>query len=135
MNAGGTSPAGPDADEEARVRAAVAGHVRRRAWAEAEAVFGAVLADPDVRRISALIEAEETRSGVKLRDEFRVFQDRYEHAVRTGDVAVLARVCPGKHGAWGRVCVLTAGHEERAPHWGITAGGPVAWIGSASDDD
>ncbi|MGW5296168.1 hypothetical protein [Streptomyces bacillaris] len=138
MNAGGAGPAGEPVGagaEEARVRAAVAGHVRRRVWAEAEAVFGAVLADPEVRRIGALVEVEEARSGVELRDEFQVFLDRYEHAVRTGDVAVLAQVCPGKHGRWGRVCVLTAGHKERAPHWGLTVDGPVAWVGSAPDDD
>ncbi|MEU1796541.1 hypothetical protein ACFXOL_14705 [Streptomyces californicus] len=135
MTAGGPSPAGGVGREGARVRAAVAGHVRRRAWAEAEEVFGVVLADPEVRRIGALVEAEEMRSGVELRDEFQTFQDRYEEAVRTGDVAVLARICPGKHGRWGRACVLTSGHEGRAPHWGVTSGGPVAWIGSAPDDD
>ncbi|MFF8506434.1 hypothetical protein ACF07L_38220 [Streptomyces anulatus] len=117
------------------MRTAVAGHVRRRAWAQAEEVFAAVLSDPEVRRIGALIDEEEVRAGVELRGEFREFQDRYEEAVRTGDAAVLARVCPGKHGRWGRVCVLSAGHEDWAPHWGTTAGGPVAWIGSAPDDD
>ncbi|MFH8365141.1 hypothetical protein ACH4FV_36955 [Streptomyces anulatus] len=134
MNAGGTSPAGPDGGEEARVRAAVAGHVRRRAWAEAEAVIGAVLACLEVRRVGALIEVEEARAGVELQGVFQVFQDRYEHAVCTGDMAGLARVCSGKHGRWGRVCVLLAGHEERAPHWGVTAGGLVAWVGAAPDD-
>lgn len=117
------------------MRAAVAGHVRWRAWAEAEEVIGAVLADPEVRRIGVLIEAEELRAGAEFQEEFRVFQGRYEEAVRTGDVAVLARVCSGKHGRWGRICVLTAGHQERVPHWGTTVGGPVAWIGSAPDGD
>ncbi|MFI7236849.1 hypothetical protein [Streptomyces cyaneofuscatus] len=94
-----------------------------------------MLGDPEVRRIGALVEAEERRAGAELRDEFQVFQDRYEGAVRTGDMAVLARVCPGKHGSWGRVCVLTAGHGDRTPHWGATLQGPIAWIGSAPDED
>lgn len=34
----------------------------------------------------------------------------------------------------GRVCVLSSGYEERTPHWGLAADGPVAWIGSAPDD-
>ncbi|MEU6957625.1 hypothetical protein [Streptomyces sp. NPDC045714] len=121
--------------EEVRVRAAVAGHARRRAWAEAGAVLGVVLGDPEVRRIGALVEEEERRAGAELRDGFQVFRDRYAHAVRTGDVILLAGVCAGKHGRWGRICVLSAGHEERAPHWGSTVEGPVAWIGSAPDDD
>ncbi|WP_413751729.1 hypothetical protein NRF20_00120 [Streptomyces sp. R-74717] len=37
------------------------------------------------------------------------------YAVRTGDVGLLAGVCAGKHGRWGRICVLDAGHEDRAP--------------------
>ncbi|MFJ9891613.1 hypothetical protein ACIQRW_38010 [Streptomyces sp. NPDC091287] len=124
-----------DGIEEARIRAAVAGYARRRAWAEAEAVLTEVLADPEVRRIGGLIDVEEHRSGMELRDEFQVFQDRYALAVRGGDVALLAGVCAGKHGRWGRICVLSAGHEDRAPHWGTTVEGPVAWIGSAPDDD
>lgn len=137
MNAGGTSPGGDVGQEEARVRAAVAGHVRRRAWAEAEAVFGAVLADPEVRRIGALVEAEETRSGVELRDEFQVFQDWYEQAVAEGDADRLTGLCAGKHGCWGRICVLPAGHETlmEEPHWGRNSEGrPIAWVGSAPDD-
>ncbi|MER7701220.1 MULTISPECIES: hypothetical protein [unclassified Streptomyces] len=125
-----------DGVEEARVRAAVAGHVRRRAWAEAEAVLTAVLDDPEVRRSGALVEEEERRAGAELRGGFQAFQDRFAYAVRTGDVALLAGVCAGEHGRWGRICVLTAGHEGRAPHWGITPdAGPIAWIGSAPDDD
>ncbi|MFJ9891599.1 hypothetical protein ACIQRW_37940 [Streptomyces sp. NPDC091287] len=79
---------------------------------------------------------EETRAGRELRDDLQVFQDRYEIAVRTGDIAALTQVCTGKHGRWGRTCVQSAGHETRTPHWGITPDGePVAWIGSAPDDD
>ncbi|MER6721773.1 hypothetical protein [Streptomyces halstedii] len=121
--------------EEARVRAAVAGHVRRRAWEEAEAVLTAVLGDPEVRRVGALVEEEERRAGAELEGGLKVFQDRYACAVRTGDVGLLAGVCPGKHGRWGRICVLEAGHEDWVPHWGVAPEGPVAWIGSAPDDD
>ncbi|OKJ06901.1 hypothetical protein AMK21_32295 [Streptomyces sp. CB00316] len=124
-----------DGVEEARVRTAVAGHARRRAWAEGGAVFTAVLGGAEVRRVGALVEEEERRAGAELEVEFRVFRDRYAYAVRTGDVELLAGVCAGKHGRWGRICVLEAGHEDRAPHWGTTAEGPVAWIGSAPDDD
>ncbi|MFF3826223.1 hypothetical protein ACFYXN_20500 [Streptomyces griseus] len=126
-----------DGVEEARVRTAVAAHARRRARAEAEAVCTAVLGEPEVRRIGALVEEEEEeerRAGAELEDEFRAFQERYAGAVRTGDVELLVGVCVGKHGRWGRICVLEADHEDRAPHWGTTAEGPVAWIGSAPDD-
>ncbi|MET9208246.1 hypothetical protein ABZW38_24255 [Streptomyces bacillaris] len=92
--------------------------------------IAAILADPEVRRIGALIEDEESRG------ELQVFQDRYESAVREGDTAVLARVCEGKHGRWGRICVQDTGHETRTPRWGLTPdGAPVAWIGTAPDDD
>ncbi|MER7050046.1 hypothetical protein [Streptomyces jumonjinensis] len=41
----------------------------------------------------------------------------------------------GKHGRWGRVCVLDDGHEMEEPHWGRTSEGqPIAWVGSAPDD-
>lgn len=74
--------------EEVRVRVAVAGRARRRVWAEAEAVLGVVLGDPEVRRVGALVEEEERRAGAELEGGFRVFRDRYEHAVRRGDVAL-----------------------------------------------
>ncbi|WP_411115427.1 hypothetical protein [Streptomyces sp. 029-5] len=121
-----------DGVEESRVRTAVAVHARRRAWAEAEAVLTAVLGDPEVRRIGALVEQEERRAGAELEGELQVFQDRYVYAVRTGDAALLAG---GARGRWGRICVLSAGHEERVRHWGTAPEGPVAWIGSAPDDD
>lgn len=52
--------------------------------AEAEAVFTAVLSDPEVQRIGALIDEEEHGAGAELEGEFQVFQDRYARAVRTG---------------------------------------------------
>ncbi|MFC9176785.1 hypothetical protein [Streptomyces sp. NPDC057107] len=51
------------ADEQERIRTAVAAHARRRAWREAETAISAVLADPEVQRLRALIEQEETRAG------------------------------------------------------------------------
>ncbi|MET8889790.1 hypothetical protein [Streptomyces griseus] len=117
------------------IRTTVAGRARQRAWREAERAISAVLADPEVQRLQALIEQEEVAAGRDLRDELQPFQDRYDHAVQTGDVAALAVLCPGKHGRWGRICVQSAGHETRTSHWGITPDGPVAWIGSAPDDD
>lgn len=141
-NAHGQEPAAAPANgprtgaaQEARTRAAVAAHARHRAWREAEAAISAVLADPEVKRLQALIEQEEIEAGRELRDRFQAFQDRYEHAAHTGDAAVFAAVCPAKHGRWGRICVLTAGHEHRLLHWGVTPDGPVAWTGSAPDDN
>ncbi|WP_097868529.1 hypothetical protein [Streptomyces sp. rh34] len=98
--------------------------------------IAAILSDPEVQQIGTLIQDEESRSGRELRDKLQAFQDRYEIAVRTGDIAALTQVCTGKHGRWGRICTQRAGHETHAPHWGITPDGePVAWIGSAPDDD
>ncbi|MDJ0346823.1 hypothetical protein QMK19_38610 [Streptomyces sp. H10-C2] len=65
------------------------------------------------------------------------FQDRYDQAVRDGGVARLTGICPGKHGRWGRICVLDDGHETsmEEPHWGRSSEGrPIAWVGSAPDD-
>lgn len=71
--------------------------------------IAAILSDPEVRRIGALIREEEARSGQELRE--------------------------GKHGRWERICVQNTGHETRTPHWGLTPdGAPVAWIGSTPDD-
>lgn len=72
--------------EAARIRAAVAGHVRQRAWAEAEAVVTAVLGDPGIQRRRAPIEQEETRAGPERRDESKVFQNRHAYAIRTVSV-------------------------------------------------
>ncbi|MFB7064039.1 hypothetical protein [Streptomyces sp. NPDC056300] len=119
-----------------RVAAAVTAHARRRAWREAETAIAAVLSDPEVRRLGEEIERTEDLLGRELRPQFQHFRDRYERAVRDADLDTLTRTCGGKHGRWGRVCVLGTGHDSTAPHWGITAeGNPVAWVGSAPDDD
>ncbi|MFB7935440.1 hypothetical protein [Streptomyces sp. NPDC056039] len=72
-----------------------------------------------------------------LLDRPQSFQDRYAQAVRDGDAARFAGICPGKHGRWGRICVLDDGHETSVeePHWGHNnEGQPIAWVGSAPDD-
>ncbi|MEU3550628.1 hypothetical protein [Streptomyces longwoodensis] len=56
---------------------------------------------------------------------------------REGDADGLAGLCAGKHGRWGRICVLPDGHETsmEEPHWGRNSEGrPIAWVGSAPDD-
>lgn len=81
--------------------------------------------------------AAETELGRELRARLQPFQDRYEQAVREGDAARLAGICPCKHGRWGRICVLDDGHETsmEEPHWGRNSEGqPIAWVGSAPDD-
>lgn len=119
-----------------RVPAAVEEHARRRARWEAEAALAAVMADPEVRRLAEEIERAEALLGRELRPHFQPYQDGYDRAVRAADLDALTRTCPGKHGRWGRICVLGTGHESTAPHWGTTAEGhPVAWVGSAPDDD
>ncbi|MGW2721716.1 hypothetical protein [Streptomyces sp. NPDC001492] len=54
----------------------------------------------------------------ELRPLLRRFQERYDGAVRDGDLDVLIRTCSGKHGWWGRACVLDAGHEAEYRTWG-----------------
>lgn len=125
-----------DSSTADRVAAAVQRHARLRAWWEAEAAIAAVTSDPEVRRLGEEIRKEEARLGLELRPRFQPLQDRYDRAVRDLDAEALIRTCYGKHGRWGRICVLTEGHETTEPHWGITAEGrPVAWVGSAPDDD
>ncbi len=63
--------------------------------------IAAILADPEVQRIGALIQDEETRAGQELHAELQVLQDRYETAVRTGDLTVLTQVCGGGSTAGG----------------------------------
>ena len=124
-------------DEEQRVQEAVRGHVRNRAFAEAEQVISLVLADPQVQEARAGIEAAETELGMELCARLQRFQDRYDQAVRVGDAARLAGLCAGKHGRWGRICVLPDGHETsmEEPHWGRNGEGqPLAWVGTAPDD-
>ncbi|MDP9616487.1 hypothetical protein [Streptomyces demainii] len=126
-----------DDSEEQRVQATV----RRRRWEMdafwAEKAISAVLADPQVQRVRAQVQEAETQFGLELRVHLQPFQDRYDQAVRDGDTAVLIRICPGKHGWWGRICVLDEGHETsmEEPHWGHNSDGrPIAWVGSAPDD-
>ncbi|MEW2467959.1 hypothetical protein AB0919_23505 [Streptomyces sp. NPDC046994] len=119
------------------MQAAVRRHARNRAFAEAETVISLVLADPQVQQARAQIEAAEMELGRELRACLQPFQDRYDQAVRDGNADVLIRICPGKHGRWGRVCVLDEGHESsmEEPHWGHNSDGePIAWVGSAPDD-
>ncbi|MFD3533411.1 hypothetical protein [Streptomyces sp. NPDC058664] len=137
------------AAEEQRVQDAVRRHARTRAFAEAEDVISAVLSDPGVQEARDRVEAAETELGMELSARLQLFQDRYDQAVAEGDAdgsavcgaaaagAALAGLCGGKHGRWGRICVLPDGHETsmEEPHWGRTSEGrPIAWVGSAPDD-
>lgn len=93
-----------------------------------------VWSDLAVMRTAAAIEKEELRAGAELQHRFGEFAGRYRQAVSSGDHEVLARICPGKHGRWGRACVLDADHGAATGglHWGLTGGGdPIAWVGSA----
>jgi hypothetical protein len=124
-------------EEEQRVQEAVRRHVRNSAFAEAEKVISALLSDPGVQEARAQVEASETELGMELCARLQPFQDRYDQAVRDGDAALLAGICPGKHSRWGRICVLDDGHETsmEEPHWGRNSEGrPIAWVGSAPDD-
>ncbi|MFL0021366.1 hypothetical protein ACJBCE_00255 [Streptomyces sp. NBUL23] len=94
-----------------------------------------MLSGPGAREARAQVEAAETELGVELHARLQPFQDRYNQGVRDGDAARLAGLCAGKHGRWGRICVLGDGHEMEEPHWGRTSEGlPVAWVGSAPDE-
>ncbi|MGW5401327.1 hypothetical protein [Streptomyces sp. NPDC003952] len=100
-------------------------------------MISAVLSDPGVQEARARVEAAETELGMELCARLQPFQDRYDQAVRDGDADRLTGICPGKHGRWGRICVLPDGHETsmEEPHWGRTSEGrPIAWVGSAPDD-
>ncbi|MEV5568023.1 hypothetical protein AB0L54_35000 [Streptomyces sp. NPDC052196] len=122
---------------EQRVQDAVRRHARTRAFAEAEDVISAVLSDPGVREARDRVEAAETEIGMELCARLQPFQDRYDQAVVEGDAEGFAGLCGGKHGRWGRICVLPDGHETsmEEPHWGRTSEGrPIAWVGSAPDD-
>ncbi|MEU0022575.1 hypothetical protein ABZ173_33545 [Streptomyces rochei] len=124
-------------EEERRVQDAVRRHARTRAFAEAEGVISAVLADPGVREARQRVEAAETELGMELEARLQPFQDRYDQAVAEGYADGLAGLCGGKHGRWGRICVLPDGHETsmEEPHWGRNGEGrPIAWVGSAPDD-
>ncbi|MFJ6669079.1 hypothetical protein [Streptomyces sp. NPDC091383] len=122
---------------EQRVRDAVRRDARTRAFAEAEDVISAVLADPGVQEARDRVEAAEVKLGRELCARLQPFQDRYDRAVTRGDADGLAGLCGGKHGRWGRICVLPDGHETsmEEPHWGRNGEGrPIAWVGSAPDD-
>jgi hypothetical protein len=95
---------------------------------------GQEAAEQRVQEAGARVEAAKTELGLELCAHLQPFQDRYDQAVRDGDAAGL---CPGKHGRWGRICVLPDGHETsmEEPHWGRSSEGrPIAWVGSAPDD-
>ncbi|ATM24649.1 hypothetical protein SMD44_p10150 (plasmid) [Streptomyces alboflavus] len=96
-----------------------------------------VMASPEMQRLGRETEAEELRLGTALSGMYRPQAERWARALREADTTVLSRICPGKHGHYGRICVLDAGHERDGnPHWGKNkAGRPVAWLGSAPDDD
>ncbi|MFI1831326.1 hypothetical protein ACH41E_33505 [Streptomyces sp. NPDC020412] len=127
-------------DQEAAeqwVQEAVRQHGRTRAFAAAEDVISAVLSDPGVQEARARVEAAEAEFGRELCARLQPFQDRYDQAVRDGEAARLTEVCAGRHGRWGRICVLPDGHEisMEEPHWGRNGEGrPIAWVGSAPDD-
>jgi hypothetical protein len=118
------------------VEAAVRRHALVRRTREADARFTIVLSDPEVQRISEAIREEEPRLGALLSEAYQPLVERWERASREGDIEILSGICPGKHGRHGRICLLNAGHDDRGPHWGLTAEGqPVAWVGTAPDDD
>ncbi|MFB7763667.1 hypothetical protein [Streptomyces xiamenensis] len=104
------------------------------AWPPAGSDISVLMSDPELQRLAGLIRQEEFRVGRDLRDELQVFQDRRDYALLLADFAVLSRNCSAKHGRWGGICVLTAGHENTAPHWGVTSQGAIAWLGTAPDD-
>ncbi|MFD6334246.1 hypothetical protein ACFWGI_32325 [Streptomyces niveus] len=97
-----------------------------------------MLSSPEVVRAAARIREHELVAGAELRPRFEEFAERYRQAVDSLDYEALGRVCSGKHGEWGRACVLDADHDAAMGglHWGLTPDGtPVAWVGSAPDDD
>ncbi|WP_369192373.1 hypothetical protein [Streptomyces sp. R08] len=107
-----------DGSEEQRVRAAVRRHRRGMDWLCAEKAFSFVLSDPQAQEARAKVEASETEFRMELSARLQPFQDRYDQALRDGDLTRLTGICPGKHGRWGRICVLPDGHETsmEEPH-------------------
>ncbi|MGX9923488.1 hypothetical protein ACWIG4_26980 [Streptomyces sp. NPDC002248] len=83
-----------------------------------EDIITAVLTDPGVRAARERVEAAETDLGVELEARLQPFQGRYDQAAAEGDADGLAGLCGGKHGRWGRICVLPDGHETsmEEPH-------------------
>ncbi|WP_370424371.1 hypothetical protein AB8O64_37085 (plasmid) [Streptomyces sp. QH1-20] len=124
-------------DDERRVQEAVRRHTRNSDCAEAEDVISAVLSDPAVQEAQERVEAAETELGMELRARLQPFQERYDQAVAEGDRTRLTEVCAGKHGRWGRICVLPDRHQTpmKEPHWGRNSQGqPIARAGSAPDN-
>ena len=120
-------------DSSAERRAA---HARWRVQWWTETALNAVISDPAVQRLKDEINQLESSLAQELSPKLRRSQERYDRAVREGDYDLLIRRCPGKHGRWGRICVLDVGHEAEYPHLGTTLDGePVAWVGTAPDDD
>ncbi|MFE2337545.1 hypothetical protein [Streptomyces coelicoflavus] len=108
---------------------------QRRQW-ETETALNAVMSDSEVQRLKEEIEELEASLARKLAPMLRHYQERYDRAVQDADLDLLSRSFPGKHGGWGTICVLDAGHEAEHPHLGTNSEGqPVAWVGTAPDDD
>ncbi|MER5886928.1 hypothetical protein ABT160_24155 [Streptomyces sp. NPDC001941] len=125
-----TSGVGPETAPSPKPSELVAGD-------EAEKALAALLSDRGVQEARARVEGAERELGVELSARLQPFQDRYDQAVREGDASRLVGGCAGKHGRWGRICVLPDGHETSMdePHWGRNREGqPIAWAGSAPDD-
>ncbi|NUK20151.1 hypothetical protein [Streptomyces lunaelactis] len=118
-----------------RVQDALRRHAFWRTSWLAETALSAVMSD-EVRRLAGEIEQEEFRLGQELSTRLQPLQERYERTVTDFDVELFTRICPGKHGRWGRICLMDADHEMAGePHWGRTADGRlIAWVGSAPDD-
>ncbi|WP_221360892.1 hypothetical protein [Streptomyces beigongshangae] len=121
------------ANEEAQRRETL---TRQRAQWETETALHAVMSAPEVQRLRQEIDELEASMARELRPMLRRLQERYDRAVEEADLDVLIRSCPGKHGRWGRICVLDVGHEAQYPHLGTNSEGqPVAWVGTTPDDD
>ena len=121
------------ANEEVQRRETLA---RQRAQWETETALNAVMSDPEVQHLRQEIDALEAAMAQELSPVLRRLQERYDRAVRDADLDLLSRSCPGKHGRWGRICVLDIGHEAEYSHVGTNSEGqPVAWVGTAPDDD
>ncbi|MFJ8752202.1 hypothetical protein ACIREO_23140 [Streptomyces sp. NPDC102441] len=110
---------------------------RVRDYPDAHARIELVMSDPAVRDLVQKVGEEEERLGTLLSGIYRTEVARWNEALREADSELLSQICPAKHGRHGRICLLDEGHDSDAgPHWGrTTAGRPVAWLGSAPDDD
>ncbi|MER5988677.1 hypothetical protein [Streptomyces sp. NPDC001787] len=95
------------------------------------------MSDPAVRELRQEVEDQEEHLGTLMSGMYRAQAERWNQALREAGSELLSQICPGKHGRHGRICRLDKGHESGGdPHWGKTAADrPVAWLGSAPDDD